>query len=169
MNQSSAGKNSVAFSAVHSSLGASVCVGRSVFMAARAMRNRLSEWQRALNVHFASNRLQVIRIYATSNTASMVQLQTGWDLTFCKFERNDVSGSAMGARYGNLSVSLGSDVPSPKPASGIRFWTDEAHQSINDWYSGLCHVISFQIASVRAAQCFSIDAAHSYYSPGVGH
>ncbi len=123
----------------------------------------------ALQVNTSSDRLQVGRINATADAAKMVKVESIGD-----FSNERLVADSMGSlidigfnsQFSDDSVSLSVCSGSPQPASGILINLDSVKYSLL-WiwrrYLVISHVISLQVASVRAAWCGNIIAARFYF------
>ncbi len=84
-----------------------------------------------LQINALGNGFQVRGIDAAANTAEMIQLQSWRNWPHVKFVRNTMrEAHAYLCADPKLSVSATIDGSHPKPATTIRLWQDELHESI---------------------------------------
>jgi hypothetical protein len=119
----------------------------------------------ASQVFSLSNGLQMIRIDAASNATEMIDLKIFGDPFNEQFVRNAMSlDRSHFAVDIYLTIAAAINGRCPEPASRIRLWGNICKESINQQCYPLdSHVISFQIAEVRAAQCGNTVAAQSSF------
>ncbi len=117
----------------------------------------------ASQVFLLSDGLQMIGVNAAANAAEMVNLEPFRNLAHEQFVSHamgfDCSHFAMVIYLPISPIVKGRH---PQPATGIRLWGNIGEESVYQrCYSLNSHVISYKVASDRAAQCGNTVAARS--------
>ncbi len=110
-------------------------------------------------IHSGCDRFQVSRIDAAPNAAQVVNLQSCWywprghfihdSVCICGFTHADLKSSVPASGY----------CAQPKPASGVGFWGNVAHEALKNWYLRCSHVILLRSHRLGLHDATNIGAA----------